>query len=108
VVFGVEIPGSDGRAGMAALVVAPPFELTAFRAAVQARLPRYARPVFLRLLAAVEATGTFKPRKQDLATAGFDPAGIRDPLYVDAPGAEAYVPLDAVLHETITAGRIRF
>jgi fatty-acyl-CoA synthase len=108
VVFGIEIPGSDGRAGMAALVVAPPFDLTAFRAAVQARLPRYARPVFLRLLAAVEATGTFKPRKQDLAAAGFDPARIQDPLYVDAPGAEAYVPLDSALHEAIAAGRIRF
>jgi fatty-acyl-CoA synthase len=108
VVFGVEVPGSDGRAGMAALVVATPFDLPAFRAAVQARLPRYARPVFLRLLAAIEATGTFKPRKQDLAAAGFDPTGIRDPLYIDAPGAEAYVPLDSVLYEAIAAGRIRF
>ena len=108
VVFGVEVPGSDGRAGMAALVVAAPFDLTAFRTAVQARLPRYARPIFLRLLAAVEATGTYKARKQDLAAAGFDPAGIRDPLYVDAPGAEAYVPLDSALHEAIAAGRIRF
>ncbi len=47
VVYGVSVPGADGRAGTAALVVNADFELAAFRAEVAARLPPYARPVFL-------------------------------------------------------------
>src|SRR3984885_6920656 len=76
VVYGVSVPGTDGRAGMAALVVTGEFNIEAFRAAVAARLPAYARPVFLRLLPALEATGTFKPRKQELVAAGLDPARL--------------------------------
>jgi fatty-acyl-CoA synthase len=108
VVYGVNVPGADGRAGTAALVVdSATFDLAAFRADVAQRLPSYARPVFLRLLTALEATGTFKPRKQDLVQAGFDPARINDPLYFDDPRTQAYVPLDAALHAAISAGKIR-
>jgi fatty-acyl-CoA synthase len=108
VVYGVNVPGADGRAGTAALVAdAAAFDLAAFRADVAQRLPSYARPVFLRLLTALEATGTFKPRKQDLVQAGFDPARINDPLYFDDPRTQAYVPLDAALHAAISAGKIR-
>ncbi len=73
VVYGVSVPGADGRAGAAALVVNADFDLAAFRAEVAQRLPPYARPVFLRILTKLEATGTFKPRKQELLQAGFDP-----------------------------------
>jgi fatty-acyl-CoA synthase len=108
VVYGVTVPGADGRAGTAALVVDAQFDLAAFRADVAQRLPSYARPVFLRLLRTIESTGTFKPRKQDLAQAGFDPARIQDPLYFDDPRAQAYVPLDAALFAAISAGTVRF
>jgi fatty-acyl-CoA synthase len=84
------------------------FDLAVFRADLAQRLPAYARPVFLRLLRTIEATGTFKPRKQDLAQAGFDPARIQDPLYFDDPRAQAYVPLDAALYAAILAGAVRF
>jgi fatty-acyl-CoA synthase len=107
VVYGVAVPGADGRAGMAALVVNGDFDLTEFRADVAQRLPAYARPVFLRLLSRLEATGTFKPRKQDLVTAGFDPARIGDPLYFDDARAGAYVPLDAALFSAIAAAALR-
>jgi fatty-acyl-CoA synthase len=107
VVYGVSVPGTDGRAGMAALVVTGEFHIEAFRAAVATRLPAYARPVFVRLLPALEATGTFKPRKQELVAAGFDPARIADPLYFDDLRSDAYVPLDAALYGAIDAGRIR-
>ena len=73
-----------------------------------ARLPAYARPLFLRLLPALESTGTFKPRKQDLVARGIRPrAGIAIPLYFDDPRAGAYVPLDAALYAAIAAGRMR-
>jgi fatty-acyl-CoA synthase len=107
VVYGVAVPGADGRAGTAALVVDATFDLTAFRADATGRLPAYARPVFLRLLHKIESTGTFKPRKQDLVAAGFDPARISDPLYFDDSRVQAYVPLDAALFAAITAGRVR-
>src|SRR6202161_2499783 len=107
VVYGVSVPGADGRAGTAALVVNAEFDLAAFRAEVASRLPTYARPVFLRLLQSIESTGTFKPRKQDLVQAGFDPARIEDPLYFDDPRTQAYVPVDAALFAAISAGTVR-
>jgi fatty-acyl-CoA synthase len=107
VVYGVAVPGADGRAGTAALVVNAEFELAAFRADVALRLPAYARPVFLRLLRTIESTGTFKPRKQDLVQAGVDPARVEDPLYFDDPRTQAYVRLDAALYAAIAGGTVR-
>lgn len=107
VVYGVSVPGADGRAGMAALVTDGALDLGALRARLVASLPEFARPKFLRLVPALEATGTFRPKKQDLMRAGFDPAAIRDPLYFDDPMAQAYVPLDAALYARIVAGDIR-
>jgi fatty-acyl-CoA synthase len=107
VVFGVEVPRTEGRAGMAALVVDRGFDLRAFRAEVVRGLPPYARPLFLRRLPGLESTGTFKPRKQELQRAGFDPTQVTDPLYFDDPRVGAYVPLDAALYAAITTGSIR-
>ncbi len=107
IVYGVSVPGADGRAGIAALVVDAQFDLLAFRADVALRLPAYARPVFLRLLSAIDSTGTFKPRKLELINEGFDPARIKDPLYFDDPRAQAYVQLDAALFAAISAGAVR-
>jgi fatty-acyl-CoA synthase len=107
VVYGVAVPGTDGRAGMAALVVSADFDLTALREELSARLPDYARPVFLRILPALEATGTFKPKKHELVKAAFDPAEVTDPLYFDDRRRKAYVLLDAALHAAITSGAAR-
>ncbi|MGO9991018.1 MAG: long-chain-acyl-CoA synthetase [Steroidobacteraceae bacterium] len=108
VVFGVAIPGADGRAGLAALVVDSAFDLAAFHAHVGQCLPSYARPVFLRLLRSLDTTGTFKARKQDLLRAGFDPRATTDPLFFDDAREGSYVPLDTALYAAIQAGRIRF
>jgi fatty-acyl-CoA synthase len=107
VVYGLSVPGADGRAGTAALVVNADFDLAAFREDVAARLPPYARPVFLRILTTLEATGTFKPRKQDLVHGGFDPSQVKDPLYFDDTRAQRYLPVDAALHAAILNGSIR-
>ena len=107
VVYGVSVPGADGRAGMAALVVNEDFALAAFHTEVASRLPPYARPVFLRLLTTLEATGTFKPRKQELVQAGFDPARISDPMYFDDSRSQRYVSLDAALFAAILSGALR-
>jgi fatty-acyl-CoA synthase len=104
-VYGVEVPGTDGRAGMAALVLSPgaAFDGTAFFRHARG-LPRYAMPLFVRLLAEQEVTGTFKIRKVDLAREGFDPGRIRDPLYLRDDAAGAYVPLTAEIFAAIRSG----
>jgi fatty-acyl-CoA synthase len=106
VVYGVAVPGADGRAGMAALVADARFDLGLFRAQAALQLPSYARPVFLRLVASLDATATFKPRRQQLIAQGFEPAG--DPLYVDDAAAQRYVPLDDAHLALIRAGAARF
>jgi fatty-acyl-CoA synthase len=105
-VYGVVVEGQEGRAGMASLVVAPDFDLKAFAAGVDARLAPYARPVFLRLRAEIETTGTFKYRKTELATQGFDPAVIREPLFVRS-GAKGYVKLTKAVFARVSAGQMR-
>ncbi len=98
-VYGVEMPGEEGKAGMAALVVAPPFSLEDFARAVEAGLPDYAWPVFLRLCPALPETGTHKLTKLALMHEGFDPAVVDDPLFMRVDGA--YVPLDAARFSTL-------
>ena len=104
-VYGVTVPGANGRCGMAALEVEPDFDPAAFRAHMAARLPAYARPLFLRLVRSLAVTETFKQKKQVLAQEGFDPAAIADPLFADC--GTGFVPLDAALYARISSGLIR-
>ncbi|MFO7564835.1 MAG: long-chain-acyl-CoA synthetase, partial [Enhygromyxa sp.] len=68
-VYGVEIPGTDGRAGMAAIVVEEGFSPQGFYEYVEAELPSYAVPRFLRVVQSVSTTGTFKHKKVELRVA---------------------------------------
>jgi len=105
-VYGVEIPGYDGRAGMASIVSEAPVDLKALRAHVSAALPHYAQPVFLRISQESETTGTFKFKKTNLVKAGFDPANVSDPLYV-AHGDEGYTAIKPKVHKDILSGELR-
>ena len=82
IVYGVPVPGADGKAGMACLVSEGRFNAKAFAAYVDAELPSYARPVFLRLRKTMDTTGTFKYRKVDLVADGFDPSKTSDLIYL--------------------------
>jgi len=106
-VYGVSVPGTEGRAAMAALVAGPDFDLGELRRALVARLPDYARPLFIRIVSAIELTGTFKLQKQELARTGYDPAGMSDALYIDDAAHGAYVRLDEALHQRLQAGKLR-
>ena len=106
-VYGVEVAGTDGRAGMAALVTTDAFDLDAFGRKVEQELAAYARPLFVRLLPQMEITGTFKHRKVDLVKDGFDPKGVEDPIYYRDPERGGYVPLDALAFDRIAQGEIR-
>ena len=105
-VYGVPVPACEGRAGMAALVVAPAFNLADLKRHLDGLLPDYAQPVFVRLCASLDITTTFRPKKSDLARDGFDPAGIADPVSI-RDSQRGYLPLDAVLHAAILQGRMR-
>ncbi|MEL6686131.1 MAG: long-chain-acyl-CoA synthetase [Pseudomonadota bacterium] len=106
-VYGVEVPGYDGRAGMAALVSETPPDLVALKAYLDKELPHYARPVFLRLSNESETTSTFKFKKTNLVKAGFDPERISEPVYYCDPESKSYVPIDAELFQKINDGSIR-
>ena len=106
-VYGVTVPGADGRAGMTALVVESGFDLAVFRRELVERLPDYARPVFVRVVPGLELTGTFKLRKQDLALEGYDPTRVRDALYVEDRQVQAYVRLEESGYARLIGGQLR-
>ena len=105
-VYGMEVPGGEGKAGMAALVTDPNLDLAALGAHLTRELPPYARPVFLRFQKEIAATSTFKQRKVDLQAEGFDPEKISDPLFVrEAHGG--YVPLTPALYALIQKSEMK-
>jgi fatty-acyl-CoA synthase len=106
-VYGVEVAGREGRAGMAAIVCAPGLDLAALHAYVAARLPDYARPLFLRVCETIEVTATFKHKKIGLAREGFDPDRTADEMFFDDPRSKAYVRLDGALYREIVSGVVR-
>ncbi len=106
-VYGVPVPGAEGRAGMAAIVPGSNFEVEKLSAYLDARLPSYARPLFVRLSEKIDVTSTFKHRKADLAREGFDPGRVADRLYLRDPKTQGYVVLDRGLYSAIAKGAIR-
>ena len=110
-VYGVQVPGADGRAGMAAVTLREGVESLdwdAFAAHVRKELPPFARPVFVRVRPAMALTGTYKMLKGDLKREQYDIAAVDDPIHVMKPGAGNYEPLDAAYLETINSGEAGF
>jgi fatty-acyl-CoA synthase len=105
-VYGVEIPGAEGRAGMAAVVADEDLNLAALRAHLISRLPEYARPRFIRVGTTIAVTSTLKYTKVDLARDAYNPGATTDSIYFDDPGAEAFVRVDGPLFSRIQAGQI--
>ncbi len=92
-VFGVEVPGTGGRAGMAAVMLRNGSDLDGAKLAdaLYKELPSYAIPLFIRVVDSLEHTSTFKSRKVDLREQAYGPA-VEDPMFVLAGRAEGYVP----------------
>ncbi|MEM7019978.1 MAG: long-chain-acyl-CoA synthetase, partial [Pseudomonadota bacterium] len=106
-VYGVEVANTDGRAGMAALVLEQEIDMTALYQYLSHELATYAIPVFLRIQQEIEITGTFKHRKVDLVKAGFNLSEIEEPLYFADHVIGAFVILDDDLYTRIEQGEIR-
>lgn len=98
-VYGVKVPGHEGRAGMAAVLMQPgqAFDPEAFFALTATRVPRYAAPVFVRVCASADMTSTFKLRKIDLQRQGYDPSRVDDPLYIRDEASGSYQPYSTEL-----------
>jgi fatty-acyl-CoA synthase len=106
-VYGVEVPAGDGKAGMAALVITPAFDVTALGDYLEKNLPPFARPIFLRFQQEIEVTSTFKQRKIELQKQGFDPSLISDPLYVRVASSAHYTRLTPELYRDICDGKVK-
>lgn len=103
-VSSVRVPGTEGQAGLAAVVCDGPFDAAAFWTAVQ-ELPGYAQPRFVRVLSELDTTGTFKIQKTRLRKDGVDPGALSDPIYLRRD--DGYVPLTAELWNKVTRGELR-
>lgn len=106
VVYGVAIPGSEGKAGMAA--IADPdgnIDMTVLAEGLAKQLPVYARPIFIRILKEINMTGTYKLKKLDLQTDGFNIHSISDNVYYYT--GSKYIPLDSTVYDMIVAGNMR-
>lgn len=111
VVYGVEIPNTNGRAGMASVRLdcdSREFDFKQLYAGLRKELPSYSVPVFLRISDGMEVTGTFKHKKAPLKDAGFDLNKQDNPIYVWLPGSDTYVPLSQGLQEQIENGEYRY
>jgi len=108
IVYGVEVPGVEGRCGMAC-IVAPStgLDLTSFLAAVKKQLPSYATPIFLRLVQQLDLTGTFKLKKIVMQQEGYNPNVIQDQMFFLDAVKGAYRQLDKCLYNDIIEMRCR-
>jgi fatty-acyl-CoA synthase len=104
-VFGVKVPGADGRAGMAAAVLKEGSEFDGLSLArtVYDRLPGYAVPLFIRVVDSLEHTATVKTKKLGLREQGYGP-GVDDPVYVLSGPEEGYVPYYDDYPDEVAAG----
>ena len=113
VVYGVEIPNTNGRAGMAAITLKPEAELNdtdlkEMLSCFKKCLPAYSVPVFLRIQQQVETTGTFKYQKNKLKEQAFDPSKTDERLLVCLPGSDAYCDVTPEVFTNIQAYQYRF
>ena len=105
-VFGVEVPRTGGRAGMAAVQLrdGAEFDGQSLARAVYGELPVYALPLFVRVVDSIAQTTTFKSRKVELRDEGYGP-DVKDPLYVLAGRDEGYVPYYDEYLEEVASGK---
>ncbi|MBL4608772.1 MAG: long-chain-acyl-CoA synthetase [Pseudomonadales bacterium] len=109
VVYGVEIPETNGRAGMVSLTPAAAtkdLKLEALLSYMKSEMPPYAIPLFIRIKPAMETTATFKYKKSDLKKEGYDPSKISDTLYALLGGK--YQKITPELFKEINSGKHRF
>ncbi|MGV0717464.1 long-chain-acyl-CoA synthetase FadD6 [Mycolicibacterium sp. XJ662] len=108
-VFGVEVPGAGGRAGMAAIQLkdGAEFDGKALAKAAHEQLPGYAVPLFVRVVSELSYTSTFKAQKVDLRKEGYGGGEhqVDDPIYVLAGRDEGYIEFYDEYPDEVKAGK---
>lgn len=109
-VYGVKIPKSEGRAGMVAFnCELKEFKWSDFSKFVAEKLPKYAQPIFIRIIKELETTGTFKLKKNDLREEAYHLDKIKgDQIYIKKPGNSSYEVLDKSYYDIIMSGEAGF
>jgi fatty-acyl-CoA synthase len=105
IVYGVAVPGNEGRAGMAAITTGKHFDMADLSAHLAAHLPAYAHPLFIRRSERLEVTGTFKLTKGNFVREGY--ANATDPVWFNDRGAGRFITCDEALVQAINDGRRR-
>ena len=101
-VYGVLVPGEDGRAVMASIVPGEEFSINGLYEHLSQHLPKYSIPVFIRISKEIEVTGTFKYKKTDLVKDGFDPSVVKDQMYYASTSENDYIDLDVNVFKKIS------
>ena len=110
-VYGVDIPGIEGKAGMAALVLRnslADFNFKDFTSYMLSELPKHAVPLFLRIQKQQQVTTTFKHQKGSLKRESFNIDTISEPVLVLLPNETSHHPLTSELLNKISNQEIRF
>ncbi len=109
-VYGITMPGSDGKAGMAAIIrddkITP--DVTRLAQHLKASLPKYAVPIFVRFVPDFEWTATHKIKKTNLKNEGYDLSQVKGEIYILLPGSEEYEKLNDDIYRNIIAGKYKF
>lgn len=106
-VFGVEVPGVEGRAGMVSFSLhgEDVFDFAEFAQLVESELPSYAQPVFVRLQRDMATTGTFKLLKAELREQAYHLDRVDgDEIYFRKPRSQFYERLDEKFYQSILDG----
>lgn len=117
-VYGVAVPHADGKAGCAAVFVPPEvrhtFDWAGLLAHARKGLPRYAVPVFLRVIKSPTPMHNNKQNKVPLRKEGIDlkairegTAGSEDVMLWVRPGSDRYEPFDQAAYEALVAGQAK-
>merc|ERR1711935_1227052 len=114
--YGVKVPWAEGACGALAITL-DTGDLTLTAEQLQslydtaiAHMPGYQRPMFIRVQAEMEATGTFKNRKVELVKEGFNFAEYedKDAVYFLSKQEAAYIPLTQSMVDDINSGALKF
>ncbi|XP_044190276.1 long-chain fatty acid transport protein 6 isoform X1 [Thunnus albacares] len=108
-VYGVTVPGYEGRVGMAAIVFKQDHKLNGPKlySHLVKTLPAYAWPWFLRIQTSLDVTETFKQQKVKLVNQGFNPEITQDPLYFLDISQKDYILLTVSVYQDIVSGKIK-
>jgi len=106
-VYGVQIPGKDGRACMAGIICNENLDFNGLLKHCNEQLPSYAVPIFLRKLKEIDITGTFKHQKVELRKEGIDLKVVKDSIYWLSPNSKKYELFNQAVFDQIVSGKAK-